>query len=103
MRAIVPKRGEVLLLLAIAGVGAVSLPLRPIAGAFAGVWRGGRLERLLPAVDGLAMLGDPGSAGTFAVRHRELGKPQRGRAERVVNEGRLLRAAGENQRARPVR
>jgi hypothetical protein len=51
----VAGRRELLVWVAVAGLGLVSVPMRPVTGAYAGVWRAGRLVQLLPAAEGLAL------------------------------------------------
>lgn len=56
----------------------LSLPVCPIRGAVAGLWRAGRLEQVLPAERGLAALG---------VLAGDVLRPQHPSPECVVSQG----------------
>ena len=92
MRATVQRvsRRDVLIFVTVAGLGVISLPVRAIPGAYAGVWRAGRLVRLLDAAEGLDACGTP----ALAVLHRHLDERYRSGAERVIGQGPKRRAAG---------
>lgn len=88
MRAIVDAvkngRREFLVWVAVPDLGLISVPVQPVRGAYAGVWRDGRLVELLHA----AQWFDACSATALAVLHSDLGELEGSGAERVVSEGR---------------
>ena len=92
-------RQEMLLWVSVVGVGLVSLPVRPVRGAYAGVWCDGRLVQLLPA----AQVFDTCRTAALAVLGAHLDELERGGPETVVSEGHERRATRHHQRARPVR
>lgn len=78
----VPGRREFLVWVAVSGLGLVSVPVAPVRGAYAGVWRDGRLVQLLPAAQGF----DACRAPALAVLHGDLGELESRGPERVVSE-----------------